>query len=284
MKILNNNLKKSSKSKKKINIFNIKESSKNIIMTNSNNMFKVKSRKRFFELSEYGNDKSINKKELNYVPYTQALRIDNRDFLEMFLSILANEIKIISIFYYKNPLVHLSLTTSIYLFESLLDLTLNCFLYTDDYISEKYNNGNLKFITSILLSLMSNIVSSIITYYVVGLVEYTELLEMIMNQIVDKKFYFLNIVKFKKYLTIKLVIFYYLQTFLNLCMCYYLTIFCIIYHQTQGSIMINYLTGIAQSLTISLILSLFISFLRYVSIKNRIKSLYNTSKYLFEKF
>jgi hypothetical protein len=284
MKISNNNLKKSCNSKKKINIFNIKDSSKNIIMTNSNNMFKVKSRKRFLELSEYGNDKSVSKKELNHVPYTQALRIDNRDFLEMFLSILANEIKIISIFYYKNPLVHLSLTTSIYLFESLLDLTINCFLYTDDYISEKYNNGNLKFITSILLSLMSNIVSSIITYYVVGLVEYTELLEMIMNQIVDKKFYFLNIVKFKKYLTIKLAIFYSLQTLLSLCMCYYLTIFCIIYHQTQGSIMINYLTGIAQSLIISLVLSLFTSFLRYASIKNRIKYLYNTSKYLFEKF
>ena len=284
MKISNNNLKKSCNSKKKINIFNIKESSKNILMTNSNNRFKVKSRKRFLELSEYGNDKSVSKKELNHVPYTQALRIDNRDFLEMFLSILANEIKIISIFYYKNPLVHLSLTTSIYLFESLLDLMLNCFLYTDDYISEKYNNGNLKFITSILLSLMSNIVSSIITYYVVGLVEYTELLEMIMNQIVDKKFYFLNIVKFKKYLTIKLAIFYSLQTLLSLCMCYYLTIFCIIYHQTQGSIMINYLTGIAQSLTISLILSLFTSFLRYASIKNKIKYLYNTSKYLFEKF
>ena len=283
-KLLNNNLKKIGSSKKKINLFNINESSKNFIITNSKNMYKVKSRKRFFELSEYGNDKSISKEELNHVPYTQALRIDDRDFMQMFLSILAKEIKIISIFYYKNPLVHLSLTTSIYLFESLLDLTLNCFLYTDDYISEKYNNGNLKFITSILLSLMSNIVSSIITYYVVGLVEYTELLEMILNQIVDKKFYFLNIMKFKKYLTIKLVIFYSLQTLLSLCMCYYLTIFCIIYRQTQGSIMINYLTGIAQSVTISLILSFVTSFLRYASIKNKIKILYNTSKYLFEKF
>ena len=281
IKISNNELKKSNN----LNLYNINESSKNYIMTNSkNNIYKVKNRKRFFELSEFGNDKSIDKKEINHVPYTQALRIDNRDWLQMFLSILANEIKIISIFYYKNPLVHLSLTTSIYLFESLLDLTLNCFLYTDDYISEKYNNGNLKFITSILLSLMSNIFSSIITYYVIGLVEYTELLEMIMNQIVDKKFYFLNIAKFKKYLVIKLCIFYSIQTLLSLCMCYYLTIFCIIYHQTQGSIMINYLTGIAQSLIISLVLSLFTSFLRYASIKNRIKYLYNTSKYLFEKF
>lgn len=202
----------------------------------------------------------------------------------MFLSILANEIKIISIFYYKNQLVHLSLTTSIYLFESLLDLTINCFLYTDDYVSEKYKNGNLKFITSILLSLMSNIFSSIITYYVVGLVEFTELLEMIMNQIVNKKYYFYNISKFKKYLSIKLAIFYSLQNLLYLFMCYYLTIFCIIYHQTQGSIMTNYIIGIVESLIISFLLSLLTAFLRYASIKNKIKSLYNTSKYLYEKF
>ena len=277
--------KKDKNFKQDINLYNVNESSKNYILANSkSNIYKVKSSKKFFELAEFGNDKSIGKKEINHVPYTQALRIDDRDWFQMFLSIFANEIKIISIFYYKNPLVHLSLTTSIYLFESLLDLTLNCFLYTDDYISEKYKNGNLKFVTSILLSLMSNIVSSIIIYYVIGLTEYTELLEMIMSHIVEKKFYFLNIAKFKKYLAIKLAIFYSLQTLLNLCMCYYLTIFCIIYHQTQGSIMINYLTGIAQSLAISLILSFFASFLRYAGLKNRIKYLYNTSKYLFEKF
>ena len=141
IKIENRNSKKDSNAKKKLSLFNMNESSKNYIMTDGKNVFKVKNRKRFFELSEFGNDKSISKKEINHVPYTQALRIDDRDFLEMFLSILANEIKIISIFYYKNPLVHLSLTTSIYLFESLLDLTINCFLYTDDYISEKYKNG-----------------------------------------------------------------------------------------------------------------------------------------------
>jgi len=290
-KIKNKHIMVDSKNSKKcvnfnhqINLFNINQNSKNFMITNNKNAFKVKNRKRFYELSEYGKDKSISKKEINHVPYTQALRIDDRDFLEMFLSILANEIKIISIFYYKNPLVHLSLTTSIYLFESLLDLTINCFLYTDDYVSEKYKNGNLKFITSILLSLMSNIFSSIITYYVVGLVQYTELLEMIMNQIVDKKYYFYNISKFKKYLSIKLAIFYSLQNLLYLFMCYYLTIFCIIYHQTQGSIMTNYILGIVESLIISFILSLFTAFLRYASIRNKIKSLYNTSKYLYEKF
>ena len=66
-------------------------------------------------------------------------------------------------------------------------------------------------------------------------------------------------------------------------MCYYLTIFCIVYHQTQKSIMFNYLLGLGESFAISLSKSIIIAFLRFVSIRKKIKNIYNTSKYLFEK-
>ena len=270
--------------KKNVNLFNLNQSSNNNLFLNKEKFKINKNLNKILELSMMGRDASIDKKEINHIPYTQALRIDQRDYLEMFGSILANEIKIISIFYYRNKYVHLSLSTSIYLFELLLDLTINCFLYTDNYISQKYKNGKLKFITSILLSLMSNIFAYIITYYVIGLVEYSELLEMILKNVLKKKHYFLNVIKFKKYLIIKLIIFYALQNIFNLMMCYYLTIFCTIYNQTQESVMTNYIFGIVQSLLFSLLLSLFTAFLRYVSLKVKHKQLYNTSKYLYEKF
>ena len=123
-------------------------------------------RKQFYELSLFEKDKLVDNKEINHVPYSQALRIDKRDYLHIFISILANEIKIVSIFYYKNPFMHLSLSSSLYFFQMLLDLTLNSFLYTDDYISEKYKNGELKLITSLLLSTMSNILTNIISYFI----------------------------------------------------------------------------------------------------------------------
>ena len=244
----------------------------------------LSNKKKKFDLSLLTKDKLVDKKEINHVPYSQALRIDKRSYLSMFLSVLANEIKIISLFYYKNPLVHLSLTTSIYFFESLLDLTINCFLYTDNYISEKYNNGKLKLLTTILLSFSSNFFSYIISYYIIKLIEYSELLEIIMKNSMRKQFYYLNIIKFKKYIAIKLFSFYIIQLLFNVFMSYYLTIFCIVYHQTQGSIMINYIVGIIQSLIFSLFFSIIISSLRYTSLKIRIKELYNTSKYLYENF
>ena len=61
-------------------------------------------------------------------------------------------------------------------------------------------------------------------------------------------------------------------------------IFCTIYHKTQGRIMINYIVGIAQSIAISVGLTIIISLIRYLSLKNKWKYIYNTSKYFFEKF
>ena len=230
-------------------------------------------------------NENIEKKELNLIPYSQALRADKRNFFQIFLSVISHEIKIISIFYYRHPLEHLSIVLSQYVFELCLDLTLNSLLYTEDVISEKYNNnGSIRFFTSLSLSFMSNIFSSIIAIIISKLSDYAEFLELIIKDITYKSKYYLNIMKFRQLLYMKLTAFFIIQTLFNLGMCYYLTIFCTVYHNTQGSIMLNYLVGIVESMIISFALTLFISIMRAVSIKCRSKSIYYTSKYFFENF
>ena len=63
----------------------------------------------------FTNDDKVDKKDFNIIPYTQALRIDQRNFIQIFISVLAHEIQIIDIFYYKNPLNHISISLSIYI-------------------------------------------------------------------------------------------------------------------------------------------------------------------------
>jgi hypothetical protein len=238
-----------------------------------------------FNIMRFTNDDQVDKKELNSVPYTQALRIDHRNYIQMLISVLVHEIDIIDIFYYKNPFKHLSISLSIYIFELCLDLTLNCLLYTDDVVSQKYNNnGNIKFLTSLSLSFMSNIFASIISFIVGKLANYAEIFDFIIKDVILKREYFLSIIKFKKYIMLKLIVFYLVQLIVNSCMCYYLMIFCTIYHKTQGSILMNYAMGIAESMVISFGLTIIISLLRYLSLTYRWKSIYNTSKYLFENF
>ena len=180
--------------------------------------------------------------------------------------------------------MHLSLSSSIYFFQIMLDLTLNSFLYTDEYISEKYKNGELKLITSILLSTMSNIFAYFISYFICELINFAELLEMIIKYVVKKKLYLINIIKFNKYIKLKLAVFYSLDFIYIICMCYYLTIFCIVYSETQLSFLMNYIIGIIDSFLFSLVFSFIASFLRYISLKFKFKQLYNISKYLSEKF
>ncbi len=74
------------------------------------------------------------------------------------------------------------------------------------------------------------------------------------------------------------------QGIINLGMCYYLMIFCTVYHNTQGSIMVNYIVGISESMLISLDLAIFTSLIRYLSLKYKWKSIYYTSEYFFENF
>ena len=230
-------------------------------------------------------DEEIDINELNTIPYTKALKVDNRSFFKIFLSVLFNEIKIISIFYYKSPYEHFSIILSKYIFELCLDLTLNCLLYTEEVISEKYNNnGSIEFLTTLTLSFMSNIISSFITYFITKLAQYVEFLENIINEVKIKPYYFMNIIRFKKLLSINLGLFFFVELIINLGMCYYLIIFCSLYHKTQRSIMINYVTGFIESFIISVGITLVTSLLRFIGIKYRIKHIYYTSRYLFENF
>ena len=105
-----------------------------------------------------------------------------------------------------------------------------------------------------------------------------------MKNVIDKKKYFFIMKKFRKYLILKLTGFYILQIVINIGMCYYLMIFCTVYHKSQGSIMVNYITGIAESMAISFGLTVITSLIRFLSLKYKWKNIYNTSKYLFDHF
>ena len=303
------NLKRNSQKKLHSNIKtkSIRKDSMNLLNEQNTNTIRSKSTKtcsqRFYEerdkrkaqkgkiitdeylLKSYISDEQVDKKEYNSIPYNQALRIDKRGCHEMFLSVLAHEIQIIDIFYYKNPYTHLSILLSIYIFELCLDLTMNCFLYTEEVVSEKYNNdGSIGFFTSLSLSFMSNIFSGLITYVVGKLADYADAFELMIKETNKKNQYLLIVLKFKKYLKLKMAGFFIIQTIINICMCYYLMVFCTVYHKTQGSIMLNYFIGIAESMSISLGLTIITSLIRYFSLKNKWKNVYNTSKYFFEHF
>ena len=107
---------------------------------------------------------------------------------------------------------------------------------------------------------------------------------MVIKDIAIKKYYYINVLKFKKYLKIRLSFYYIIQFIMCIMMTYYITIFCIIYSKSQVSIMINYIYGVLESLVISFGITILITILRYISIKKKYVQIYRTSQYLYNKF
>ena len=226
----------------------------------------------------------IEEKDYNALPYSQALKLDKRNIFSIYISLIKMKIDIIPILFYPEEFTHISLTLSIYTFEFFFSFFLNALLFTDDVVSEKYhNNGQLDFFTTIFLSLTSNIISSIIMYFIEYLVAYREYLSKLVKDLKEKYEYILTFKKLYFVLKIKIFLFFIISFILSLIFSLYLIIFCQIYKKSQVSLIINFIIGLVESLAYSVGVSLIITFLRYLGLKLKTITLYRTSVYLFEK-
>ena len=195
------------------------------------------------------------------------------------------KIEIISIIFYPEEYTHRSLTLSIFLFNCLFSYFMNALLYSDEVVSQKYhNNGQLDLITSIFLSLVSNIISSIFIWIIKVLSIYNEYLILMIKDIKNKADFQLIFQRLFKLVKIKTSFYYLLSNVISLGIIYYLYIFCEIYKKSQISLFINYIIGIFESLILSFGISLIICVLRFSGLKCKIKYLYRTSVYINNKF
>ena len=226
----------------------------------------------------------IEENDFNCLPYCQAIKFDKRNFFIIYMSLIKMKIDIISILFYPEDFTHKSLTLCIYTLDFLFSFFINALLYTDDIVSEKYhNNGRLNLLTTLFLSLTSNIVSFIIMYFIKKLVSYTEYLSRMVRDAHKRYEYILTFKKLYLVIKIKVFLFFNINFILSLFITFYLIIFCKIYNKSQGSLIINYLIGFIESLAYSIGVSLIVCILRYLGLKKKLIFLYRTSVYLDEK-
>ena len=184
--------------------------------------------------------------------------------------------------YYGNTEVKIMLINE-YILSLLINFLFNSLLYSDEVVSNKYhNNGKLNMIVTLILTISSNIITSIICYYVnysKGIDERYELILKIKN----KYHYIPNIIKFSKYLKIKLFFFFISEILIFFGCFYYIVIFFIKYSKTIGSLVINYLASILKNLITTFALVIIILTTRKIGLTCMNKYLYNISKFINEK-
>ena len=232
--------------------------------------------------------KKIDKEEkidYNELSYKEALEKDRRNILQIFISLFNLKLQTIQIIFFPKEFSHLSLTLSLYLFDIILDITINSLLFSDDVISQKYfNNGDLLFFTTNVLSISSNIISYFILYLTAKLINQNEVFDIITQQFKNENKYYRIFIKLKCCFRIKITIFYFVLFLIGLFCTYYLFLFCAIYKKTQEDLFVNYIVGTLWSLGFTVFICLFVAITRILAIKKRIKRLFIISKFIDDKF
>ena len=261
-------------------------STKKIIISNSTNTDKEKHKITLKNMPNLKNpkkeEKEEDKNEPNEMPFSQAMREDKRNIIQTFKSIIFEKIELINIFLGKQKIKELLICE--FILSLLINFFFNCLLYSDEIVSHKYhNNGNLDLIVTFSLSILSNIITSIICFFL----EYSPLIEDRLEQIVEIKneYDYLKVLeKFFRNLKIKIIIFFINEITVVIISFYYIVIFTIIYNKSQTSLVINYLWSLLEDLIKSLIITIIIVLTRKIGISCSNKYIYNTSKYINEKF
>jgi hypothetical protein len=275
-----------------------KKSNKNIILEPIKRERKIKKRKKvkkvkkayslsqssFIKFPEKKASKYFDNKEedINQLSYERAKHKDKRSFVKTFISIIIQKIDLIDIFLSKNNLQLILISQ--YLTLLMINIFFNTLLYSNEIISKKYhNNGELDFLVTLILTLLSNIITSIISFYLnypKGIEDRIELIKEIKNEY----YYIFNITKLIKYIKIKFIIFFICEIIILFICLYYISIFFIVYSFCKINLIINYITSSLESLLVSFIISIIIVLLRKIGLVYLNKNIYNVSKYLNEKF
>ena len=269
------------------NCINIKDSSHEGIKTNKkinlNSNININ-----FNFNVYKNVKHSNKnKKRNSIPYnnfpfTKAIREDRRDIFEICKLLIVEKIDFISLF--NSNVFFRELIISEFILSLLIDFFFNALLYSDDIVSHKYhNNGNLDFIVVFILSITSNIITSIIIYFL-GCSNFLEEKFEKLKEIRNEYKYIYVFIKFYKYLKIKTFCFILIELTIIICSFYYIIIFSIVYSKSQKSLIINYLVSLIERYAESIFVIFFVSITRRIAIFFKNVYLYNISQYINAHF
>jgi hypothetical protein len=251
----------------------------------ANPFLKNKSNKKFDRLittNTKKDEKLYDDQEINDLPYTRAISLDNRNIFLIFKSILLQKLEIISILIGKDHIKIILIEE--YILSLFINFFFNALLYTDEVVSNKYhNNGELDMIVTLSLSIVSNVITSIICYYI----KYSKGIEARLFQIMEIKnntYFMKNIKQFFRFLKIKFICFFMSEVIIAAVCYYYIVIFCIIYAKSKVSLLINYIMSLIEGLITSACIIIIIFTTRLIGLKCLNKRFYNISKYINDRF
>ena len=258
----------------------------NLIQINANNSIKNKPPESKFILDNYD--------------YEEAIKYDKRDFWRIYFICLLSKENILNTFFFKSPLEIQSIRLSIFIFSYSCDFALNAVFYLNQNISDKYHyEGDSLYIFTIVNNMTISVFSTIFSYLLVKslniLTNSKESIEILFRKEEKKmrknkeykvnknaiKNIYTNLLKVYKNMKIKIIFYIIIEFLLMIFFLYFVTAFCEVYKDTQLSWLYDSFISFILSIPIELLISFVISLLYIVSIRMKIKFLYNFVLFLY---
>ena len=276
---INNN-----KSNNKENLYKNKDVISNNIRDNNtekkierkNAALKIKKDKNFKTIMDYTDD------ELNDLDYELALKYDKRNYLELYISLLKTNNDIIYTFFYNKDYNTRIIKIDIFLIEFTIEYTINALFFDDDSMHKIYvDEGSFNFyyqlppiIYSYLISLCINSLLKLLAFSNDAISNFKEE--------ISKKNFKCKLMKLRKLLRIKIILYFVLSTIFLLFFWYYLSMFGAVYRNTQDHLLKDTLISFILSFLFPFAINLLPGLCRIPALSHQKseKCLYNMSKFI----
>ena len=204
-------------------------------------------------------------KQMNKFSFEEAIKYDKRDFIDYYTDKLKYEQTFIFTFFTKADNNNKYIKIILFLFYIIMFISFNALFFSDSNISHiNQKSGKYDFIYFLPKSIISSLCCAFIN---------TLLRLLALNT--HKRFKSLNeYIQYNKKKKIKLIIFFILQFILFFCFWYYISAFCIIYHNTQKHLIKDSIISFFISMILPFFLVIISGMFRILGIKKKNKILF----------
>ena len=245
------------------------------------------------ELKDKNNNQDILKKvkkimkyndeELNSLNYKYALAYDKRSYCKYYISLLKTKNNLIYSFCYNNDYNSKIIKIDLFFIGFTLFFTVNALFFDDSIMHKIYEDkGSFNLLYQLPQIIYSSFISSILSM----ILEFLSLSEgsiLNLKNNKDKRYLRQRVAKLNKVLEIKFISYFILSFILLLFFCYYLSMFCSVYRNTQSHLIKDTLISFILSFIYPFGIYLIPGIFRIPSLsksKNKKLCLYNFSKVL----
>ena len=214
---------------------------------------------------------TYNDNELNFLNYKIAKKIDKRNYIQYYFSLLKTQHLLFFSFFNYDDYNSLIIKIYIFFFTIQIQYAISAMFYTDEVMHKIYEDeGSFDFIYQIPQMLYSSILSLILSNLICNLGLYENNILKIKNHkyIIHKK----QLKKERNIIKIKIILFFIVTYFLLFSFWVYVGCFCAVYKNTQIHLLNEVLSSFGMSLITPLFIYLIPGIFRIPSLKDGRKS------------